>query len=42
MARASKIVSSLVMNRLVREYIAGDRSLDDTIAALETELNAIE
>ena len=39
---ASKIINSRVINRLVREYIDGERSATDTVAVLRTELMKIE
>ena len=42
LALASKIVNSQVISRLVREYIDGERSADDTVALLEEELNKIQ
>lgn len=39
---ASKIINSQVFNRLVREYIDGERSAADTVAVLREELAAIQ
>ena len=39
---ASKIINSQVFNRLVREYIDGERSAAETVAVLRQELAAIE
>lgn len=38
---ASKIINSQVINRLVREYIDGNMNAADTVAALNSELAAI-
>ena len=35
---ASKIINSQVLNRLVREYIDGERSAEDTVKLLNEEL----
>ncbi|MEM8789812.1 MAG: extracellular solute-binding protein [Pseudomonadota bacterium] len=40
--RASKIVSSLVFNRIVREYIDDNISVDDAIAQIKDEVARIE
>ncbi len=40
--RASKIVSSLVYNRIIREYIDDQISLDDAVAAIKDEVAKIE
>ncbi len=42
LALASKIVNSQVINRLVREYIDGERNVDDTIDRINSELAKIE
>jgi multiple sugar transport system substrate-binding protein len=42
LALASKILNSQVMNRLVREYIDGERSAEDTVALLNEEVARIE
>ena len=39
---ASKIINSQVFNRLVREYIDGERSASETVAVLREELSAIQ
>jgi len=39
---ASKIINSQVFNRLVREYIDGERSAAETVAVLREELSAIQ
>jgi len=39
---ASKIINSQVFNRLVREYIDGERSASETVAVLREELQAIQ
>lgn len=38
LALASKIINSRVINRLVREFIDGERSADDTVDAIDEEL----
>ncbi len=42
LALASKIINSQVINRLVREYIDGRRSAEETVEAMNEELAAIE
>ena len=42
LALASKIVNSQVVNRLVREFIDGRRSAEETVAAMNEELAGIE
>jgi len=42
LALASKVINSQVFNRLVREYIDGDRPAKDTVALLNEELAKIQ
>ena len=39
---ASQIINSQIINRLVREYLDGERSAADTVALLNEELGAIQ
>ena len=39
---ASKMINSLVINRVVRGYIDGEIGADDAVARLNSELKAIE
>ncbi|WP_371154722.1 ABC transporter substrate-binding protein [Jannaschia sp. 2305UL9-9] len=39
---ASKIINSQVINRLVREYIDGERTATETVAAMNEELASVE
>ena len=39
---ASKIINSQILNRLVREYIDGERDAAATVAALNDELSKIQ
>ncbi|MEO1424635.1 MAG: carbohydrate ABC transporter substrate-binding protein, partial [Pseudomonadota bacterium] len=40
--RASKIVSSLAYNRIVRDYVDGNISADDAVAAINAEVAKID
>ena len=42
LALASRIINSQVINRLVREYVDGARSAEETVALMNEELGAIE
>ena len=42
LAAASKIINSQVINRLVREYIDGERDAAATVAALNEAIAAVE
>lgn len=42
LAQASKIINSQIFNRLVREFIDGERSAAETVAVLTEELAAIQ
>lgn len=42
LALASKIINSRAINRLVREYLDGQRNADDTVAALNTAIAKIQ
>ncbi|MBF9044651.1 extracellular solute-binding protein [Rhodobacterales bacterium HKCCE4037] len=42
LALASRIINSQVINRLVREYVDGVRSAEETVALMNEELSAIE
>lgn len=42
LALASKIVNTQAINRLVREYVDGARSAEDTVAAMNEELAKVE
>ncbi len=42
LSRASKIVNSLLYNRIVREYIDGDISADEAVARIKEEVAKIE
>jgi multiple sugar transport system substrate-binding protein len=42
LALASRIINSQVINRLVREYIDGERSAEETVALMNEELAGIE
>jgi multiple sugar transport system substrate-binding protein len=42
LALASQMINSQVVNRLVREYMDGVRSAEDTVDLLNEELGAIE
>ncbi|MFQ5970753.1 MAG: ABC transporter substrate-binding protein [Alphaproteobacteria bacterium] len=39
---ASKIINSQVFNRLVREYVDGERSVDETVALISEEIGRIQ
>ena len=42
LALASKMVNTQAINRLVREYVDGARSAEDTVAAMNEELAKVE
>ncbi|MCY4315198.1 MAG: extracellular solute-binding protein [Roseovarius sp.] len=42
LARASKIVNSLLFNRVVREYIDGDISIEEAMAKIRDEVSRID
>ena len=42
LALSSRIINSQVINRLVREYVDGVRSAEETVALMNEELGAIE
>ncbi|MEL6586301.1 MAG: carbohydrate ABC transporter substrate-binding protein, partial [Pseudomonadota bacterium] len=39
---ASKMINAQVFNRLVREFVDGERSAEETVALLNEELAAVE
>jgi len=42
LALASKIINSQIINRLVREYVDGERAAAATVAALNEELAKVD